>query len=184
VKWIWNFQTFTWPLIWRTISLRVWNVRNRRWPTFRSLGSRGSNPSQGMGVSLRIFTERCVGSGVSDGLITRPEESYRLCVSNSAWCRNCKKSGDLSQSWTVAPQQNKNCLLIDMYWVTDSRPQKQTQRRKVKTRFTCGVSGYFSNVSLQDSTKQFKACGLLDYWGGEKIVLPWRWTQQLPPKRW
>jgi hypothetical protein len=32
----------------------------------------------------------CVGSGLCDGLITRSEESYRvcLCVSNSVGCRN------------------------------------------------------------------------------------------------
>jgi hypothetical protein len=152
-------------------------------------GVRIPPPPEGMGVSLFMFTVCYVGSGLSDGLITRPEESFRLCVSNPVWYRNLKRGG-LRQSWALALQQNKNSLLIITYWVTEMKRQKQIQRKKVKTHCLClclclcGVSGCSSNVSLHDSTKQLKACGLLGYWEGEKIVLPWRWTQQLPPKRW
>jgi hypothetical protein len=43
----------------------------------------GSNPAWGMDVCLLClyFVLSCVGRGLCDGLITRPEESYR--VSNS-----------------------------------------------------------------------------------------------------
>jgi hypothetical protein len=40
----------------------------------------GSNPAQGMDVCLLCLyvTLSCVGRGLCDGLITRPEESYRV----------------------------------------------------------------------------------------------------------
>jgi 3-polyprenyl-4-hydroxybenzoate decarboxylase len=44
------------------------------------VGFAGSNPTEGMGVSLCMFTVCCVGSGLSDVLITRSEEPYRLYV--------------------------------------------------------------------------------------------------------
>jgi len=42
----------------------------------------GSNPAQGMDVCLLCLhvVLSCVGRGFCDGLITRPEESYRVCV--------------------------------------------------------------------------------------------------------
>jgi hypothetical protein len=41
----------------------------------------GSNPAEGMNVSLLCLyvVLSCVGRGLCDGLITRPEESYRVC---------------------------------------------------------------------------------------------------------
>jgi hypothetical protein len=46
-------------------------------------GIADSNPARGMDVCLLCFyvVLSCVGRGLCDGLITRPEESYR--VSNS-----------------------------------------------------------------------------------------------------
>jgi hypothetical protein len=45
-------------------------------------GIAGSNPARGMDVCLLCLDVlSCVGRGLGDGLITRPEESYR--VSNS-----------------------------------------------------------------------------------------------------
>ena len=55
-------------------------VRSKVWVYGRSLaGIVGSNPAGGMDVCC----ECCVlsGSGLSDGLITRPEKSYRLDAS-------------------------------------------------------------------------------------------------------
>jgi hypothetical protein len=42
----------------------------------------------------------CVGRGLCDGLITRPEMSY--CLSNCVWLRNLKR-GDQGPMWSVAP---------------------------------------------------------------------------------
>jgi len=39
-------------------------------------------PTRELVLSLYMFTVHCVGGSLSDGLITRLEESYRLCVSN------------------------------------------------------------------------------------------------------
>jgi hypothetical protein len=54
-------------------------------PSGRSVaGIAGSNPSRGMDVYLFCLHAvlSCVGRGLCDGLITRPEESYRVsaCV--------------------------------------------------------------------------------------------------------
>jgi hypothetical protein len=45
-------------------------------------GMVGSNPSEGMGVCLfcSYVVLSCVGRGFCDGLITRPEECYRVYV--------------------------------------------------------------------------------------------------------
>jgi hypothetical protein len=49
----------------------------------KAAGIVGSNPSRGMDVFLLCLyvVLSCVGRGLCDGLITRPDESYR--VSNS-----------------------------------------------------------------------------------------------------
>jgi hypothetical protein len=39
----------------------------------------------------------CVGSGLCDELITRSDESYRLCVSNCGRFRNCNNEAALAQ---------------------------------------------------------------------------------------
>ena len=38
-----------------------------------------------------MFVVRCVGSGLCDELITRPEESYQVCVSNCGLLRQREK---------------------------------------------------------------------------------------------
>jgi hypothetical protein len=45
-------------------------------------GMEGSNPARGMDVCLLCLyvVLSCVGRGLCDGLITHPEESYRVCV--------------------------------------------------------------------------------------------------------
>jgi len=40
-----------------------------------------SNTAEGMDVQPLGFVVCCVGSGFCDGLITRSEESYRMCLS-------------------------------------------------------------------------------------------------------
>jgi hypothetical protein len=47
------------------------------------VGVAGSNPAKGMNVCLLCLyvVLSCVGIGLCDGLITRPEESYRVsCI--------------------------------------------------------------------------------------------------------
>jgi hypothetical protein len=59
-------------------------------------GVAGSNPTRGMDICLFCLYVMmpCVGRGLCDGLITRPEESYR--VSNCMWSRNPEKGGQRS----------------------------------------------------------------------------------------
>jgi hypothetical protein len=65
------------------------------------LGSRGSNPARGMDVCLLCYVVlSCVGRGLCDGLISRPEESYH--VSNTVWLRNLKGGGQ-GTIWAVVP---------------------------------------------------------------------------------
>jgi hypothetical protein len=49
----------------------------------------------------------CVGSGLCNGLITRPEESYRM--SNSVWLRNLK-GGDQGPFWAVEPLDGRDVV--------------------------------------------------------------------------
>jgi hypothetical protein len=58
-----------------------------------------SNPSEGVGVFVRF-----ADSGLSDSLVTRSEESYRVCVCVCLIVCNLEtsKSGDLGPSWAVA----------------------------------------------------------------------------------
>jgi hypothetical protein len=62
----------------------------------------GSNPAEGMDVCLLCLfvVLSCVRRGLRDGLITRPEESYR--VSNCVLLRNLKKEGQ-GPNRAVAP---------------------------------------------------------------------------------
>ena len=46
----------------------------------RSAGIACSNPANGMDVYLLCLLCSCVASGFCDEMITRPEESYRVCV--------------------------------------------------------------------------------------------------------
>jgi hypothetical protein len=59
-------------------------------------GLAGSNPARGMDVCpLCLYVVlSCVGRGLCDGLITGPEESYRVSV--CVWSRNPKKGGQRS----------------------------------------------------------------------------------------
>jgi hypothetical protein len=60
-------------------------ARSKAWVCFRSLaGIAGSNPTGGMDVCLLWVL--CVVRSLCVGLITRPEESYRvLCVWVCSW---------------------------------------------------------------------------------------------------
>ena len=52
--------------------------RSKAWVCGRSVaGIAGSNSAEGTDV---VFVVCCVGSDLCDELITRPEESHRLCV--------------------------------------------------------------------------------------------------------
>jgi hypothetical protein len=60
-------------------------------------GVEGSNPDRGMDVCLLCLyvVLSCVGRGLCDGLITRPEESYR--ASDCMWLRNHSKEENNAQ---------------------------------------------------------------------------------------
>jgi hypothetical protein len=63
-------------------------------------GIAGSNPARGMDVHLSCLNVvlSCVGRDLCDGLITRPEESYRVSV--CVWLRNLKRGGQ-GPVWAV-----------------------------------------------------------------------------------
>jgi hypothetical protein len=75
-------------------SQRPRGLRPRGW------WGRGLNPARGMDVCLLCLyvVLSCVGRGLCDGLITRPEESYRVCV--CVWSRNPKREAK-GLSWTI-----------------------------------------------------------------------------------
>jgi hypothetical protein len=76
----------------------------------------GSNPARSMDVCLLClsFVLSCVGRGLCDRLITRPEESYR--VFNSVWLRNLKGGGQ-GPIWAVEPLDGWMAI-ISMSWKT------------------------------------------------------------------
>ena len=56
-------------------------ARSKAWVCGRSLaGIAGSNPVGGMDICLFVRVVCCQVRGLCDGPITRPEESYRVCV--------------------------------------------------------------------------------------------------------
>jgi hypothetical protein len=66
----------------RLMYIRTGDSRSR-WPRdFWLAGITGSNPAEGMDVCLLCLyvVLSCVGRGLCDGLITRPEETYRVSV--------------------------------------------------------------------------------------------------------
>jgi hypothetical protein len=72
-------------------------ARSKAWVCGRLVaGVAGSNPSRGMDVCVLCLyvVLSCVGRGLCDGLITRPEESYRVYV--CVWSRNPEKGGQRS----------------------------------------------------------------------------------------
>jgi hypothetical protein len=88
--------------------IRISHSRSR-WPRGLSsrsaaawlLGSRVRIPlGAWMFVSCLYVVLSCVGRGLCDGLITRPEESYR--VSNCVWLRNLRWGGQ-GPMWAVEP---------------------------------------------------------------------------------
>jgi len=67
--------------------------------------ARGFKSRWGHGFSSLVFIVRSVGSLLCDMLITRSEESYRVCVvSIFAWSRSLHRFDGLCPSWAVAPE--------------------------------------------------------------------------------
>jgi hypothetical protein len=70
----------------------------------------------------------CEGRGLCDGLITRPEESYR--VSNSVWLRNLKGGGQ-GAIWAVKPFHGcmkKNKYKVYRYWTIENGYKYERER--------------------------------------------------------
>jgi hypothetical protein len=78
-------------------------------------GIEGSNTAEGMDVCVLCLCVvlSCVGRGLCDGLITRPEEFYR--VSNCVWLRNLNIQEDKAHTWAVVAQEkNDACIFHSM----------------------------------------------------------------------
>jgi hypothetical protein len=79
-------------------------------------GVAGSNPAWDMDVCLLCLyvVLSCIGRGLCDGLITRPEESYRVykCV----WLRNLKREAKakLKGSWSERERETE-VLSVDIW---------------------------------------------------------------------
>jgi hypothetical protein len=79
-------------------------ARSKAWVCGRLVaGIAGSNVAESMDVCLLCLyiVLSCVGGGLCDWLITRPEESYR--VSNCVWLRNLNTEEGKAQIWAVVP---------------------------------------------------------------------------------
>jgi hypothetical protein len=90
-------------------------VRSKAWVFARSLTRIvGSIPP---GTWMSVSCECCVlsGRGLCDGLVTRPEESYRLwCVSNVFDHETSTKRGGPGPYRAVEPYKKKNMLLLPL----------------------------------------------------------------------
>jgi hypothetical protein len=86
-------------------------------------GIAGSNPAEGMDFCLLCLyvVLCCVGRDLCDGLITRPEESYRVCL-NSVWLRNLKGIGQ-GPIWALEPLDG---------WIGIKFPDPWRQKKKQK----------------------------------------------------
>jgi hypothetical protein len=78
----------------------------------------GSNPVEVMDVCLLslYFVVSCVGRGICDGLITRPEESY--CVYNCVRSRNLKRGGQ-GTAWDVEAYEGGTMSGVDFVVQTE-----------------------------------------------------------------
>ena len=71
-----------------------------------SMGSRLRIPL-GRGYSSLVFVVCCAGSFLCDELITRSEESIRVCVCVCVCDLETSKGGDLYSIWAVAPRKKE-----------------------------------------------------------------------------
>jgi hypothetical protein len=62
-----------------------------------------------------VFVVCCVGSGLCDELITKSEESYRVCVCVTVCDLETSKKSGLGASWAVATQIEKKERHIPRY---------------------------------------------------------------------
>jgi hypothetical protein len=88
-------------------------ARSKAWVCGRLVdGFAGSNPVQGMDVCLLCLyiVLSCVGGGLCDGLISRPDESYR--VSNCVCDHRNPERGPMFQ----VGNERKNDSLLYMRW--------------------------------------------------------------------
>jgi hypothetical protein len=60
----------------------------------------------------------CVGIGLCDGLITRPEESYH--VFNCVWLRNLNTEEEKAQVCAVVPEEKKEKVLLGPFKVVEN----------------------------------------------------------------
>ena len=77
----------------------------------------GSNPAGGMDVCCECWV--LSGRGLCDGLISRPEESYRL------WCvvvcdlENLKNEEAIARDWAASAIEKKKCIGVFVFYLYD-----------------------------------------------------------------
>ena len=77
-------------------------------------GIGGSNPAEGMDVRLLCFL--CVvGSSLCDELLTRPQDSYRLCMSNYMWSRGLNNEAAYAHFGLLC-HRRKNSRQDEIFW--------------------------------------------------------------------
>jgi hypothetical protein len=97
----------------------------RRAATAWLLGSRVRIPLR-HGCSSLLFVACCVGSGLCDELITRPEEYYRVCVYNCVWSRNLNKEAVWAR---FGPQRHRKMALNTVAFVSSPNGRKSVSRQ-------------------------------------------------------
>jgi hypothetical protein len=100
----------------------LYYVRRSRW--LRGLRRRSASAwllVSGVWIPLRawmfvscVHMLCCVGTGLCDGLISRPAESYRVSI--SVWLRNLNTEEDKAQVWAVVPWEKKVPLFMTLLW--------------------------------------------------------------------
>jgi hypothetical protein len=129
----WNFICTAW--VWRNMTpLRkvclqgkcdrnIWNLKS----LYRSHWPRGLRRRSAAARLLRMWVRNppgawlfvvsvtcCQVEGLCDGLITRPEESYRLRSSRCVWSTNPKNEETLAH-WGMSRQKERKSLNIQFY---------------------------------------------------------------------
>jgi hypothetical protein len=117
-------------------------------------GIADSNPARGMYVCLLCLyvALSCVGRRLCDGLITRPEESYR--VSNSVWLRNLKGGGQ-GPIWAVEPLDGWKAVI----W---HDPQLAPSSKAISVKFILMLSSHFLHSPPRGLSQKFYI--LMHYW--------------------
>jgi hypothetical protein len=91
-------------------------ARSKAWVCSRlPAGIASSKPAEGMDVCLLWVLCVLSGRGLCDGLITRPEESCRVCCVLTVWSRNLKTEEAKTRKWVVKASKRRRRRRMLLY---------------------------------------------------------------------